>query len=1631
MSGSSLLSCVASRVASSLLTPSRDDPDAFLRHLQLVPRDFLTRFSAPNTILTPYSSSEDQKRTAATGNSEEDASVVSHSSARGRVDEVCPLQTALSFPLGEKGSGNQMHLLELSIFLALLRHPRQSYRNILLWSSLIEKLEELNFYEVMRRSISQLWEVVKQQESELESYNELRLLRISCDVVLFFAEHALRRPSKDVLREFGTLAQEMWEGHAFVGVRRCALVISAFLAEYSDLMPLEALCTHNTSLDSPHLLAVLAGVPALREGTDDKPELLRATLEVVFTTTVYSTPTATYFLDDGVHSAAFSLVRQRFADVLYNLFSRVSADFWDYFTEVALLSALEGIARCAALWDFMPSGVPLLRSHIHNCLVEGNSVYAVSLFNFYISALAYHVGLGVLQEEEGTILDTGASRYVTNGSVPGEVVEDEAAALAHSTERATMMLTDSPLKKTFRLLAMEWGSFRGSEKVLVRSAFCLLHAFMSNYSIYQKELEAMIGANLHSLLHHVATVVLTESVNGEVDLVETFYGTIARFHPMLGNIAYAASNLLLPDLMRGVGVRAESTEIALLQLNLYGTLCESYENAVPLGGLVEAVTHISPGLITCSSLAVEFFVPWLSVVQAALSETPYPLSALLSSAGSTAKLICRLCEGVFVLLRELQSGNLFLCSLPAMPLLEGTIRLLSAAVCEEGHRNTLATCVIATYGENTLSACFVLYCILFSSNASVALVESTAGLLADVVEHSQEKLFTTMRFHTSTELRRMLLSSIHQELRPRTPCNASVNAIRLVSLRYLLRYDPASFYYLILPEEADAEGGLAELPLTSILRDTVRCEELTLLEKAECFELLRSLEDVGLSITEVVDLLPGNKDGPAYLRAAFAAAVINYICGVLLGKMHSEGGRSTKYGDKGGLQQQQQRSPGRPTVLIEKSKLVSENAATICTMLDVGSDALTDCIAFYKATEEELGPANDRVDSLLSVDSLSKRNTRQLVPSRVTQDFTSSLSTAPTNAPLVLSVQASNGSIKVKPMLLGDSFLLWEQEEGVILLNRMASALEAVTRLTASLEAVAWLTYGEREASSTSIKLLDLSLSGVQMVGSTANPLRGLMWGCFEGWLSLARGAASVHMQASAESVLTPSTMGLNNLFRAFVKLMVSNRESIEVVCQGLGILSAFQPSEAADEGTAIQLFELIAEVLEKHATAPPTSALTKLILGCGAIYTRIGKLAPVRCALSSVESLWSCATHVSHMLPPTEPASTLSDFFDYVMDAVITLILHTGELTVYLSHTRVMALASVLGQFGQAAVYDPVANVYKPQTWHRAWLSVLRLLQAVLVNLEASRFGRSEWLDVVSALAATSPRFQDAVSCFMSRGNVPEAKPFAWEMREMQLCTSIIALLASFGVSTASLTPHVRRCFCHIRRYRIPTMAAVDERVAELLLRTVRDQLSYLLQQSPPPAFSDEGLFVVTIERYRSSPVNASSVSSGASLQRRVLGEEGEVVREELLSLDLLRSFILRELNIIRRGHQDGLSGAKVSYSPEHTPSLYSSFTTSASVDSVAETEPREGASQGIALHIEIVKLALGLFVRYARLHLSTRGLALLDRREISVSLQKLLYALNRLIHDVRRLGSPALTWVVDNVREELKDLAAILQRG
>ncbi|KAH9578245.1 hypothetical protein LSM04_009222 [Trypanosoma melophagium] len=1672
MQGSSLLGCVARRVGPSLLTSRRDDPNAFLRHLQLIGTDFITHWPKQKSVFTPYNISTSTVLTTTTKVDEtkgteqaqsENSVPFTHANTAKVVDEACTLKTALCFAVGENSSENQAHIFEMSVLLTLLRRPRSDFAETMFWDILIDKLKELDFYELLQQHISKVWKMIKEQQCGPEIFRGLRVLQFYSDILLLFSQHAMYySPSVNAIRELIIVAQEMWVEDALFILKRCAIVISVFLAKFPTLLPLDQLCNSELNRDAPCYLAVLATIPILRKENGDNLEHLQMALEVVFKTTVYSIPSTAYFYADRSSTAIVSTIRECFASILYEIFLTESNEFWSYFSPESLISITEACANYVSLWGPYPAGMQGLQRHIYSIMVNQNSVYAISLVNFYIATAAvYDITLDEL-EDSFKLVHNNASRRITYMALVDDV--------SHSHEGSSHFLIpeESPIKKTFRLLASGCSTFCGDDfRMFLRSSLFLLRTLLSIYLQQLGELERIAGCNIKSLLNTVGAAILTLPIE-DTSTLEVMYGIIFRYHYLFENLNYLDSTLLFPEFMKGVGLKCETTEIASLQLRLYSSLLEFKNDAVYPGRVVEALAHIQPGVISHFSLAVPFFLQWLSITETLISESPDSLASLLTFEESHNKLIHRLCEGIFVIIRELQSGSLVLDSHSTASLLEEMIRLLSLAVLDEGRQDVLATCVIATYGEDTLSACFMLYSLIFANHASNSLVECTAGLLAYVVQHSQEKFFTTMRFHTSTEMKRNLFAGLHQLLQPSSTStttttttttattttttsslllksssssslNSSLNVIRLASLRCLLQYDPASFYYFVVPEEA--EKGVTEIPLVGILRSIIKSPDTVILEKAEALELLRTLNDVSIPLEDVTSLHSNTDCGPPYCKTAFAAAIINYVCGVLFDEIRLESEQLVKSVEKQQKSPKPFRSPSKGSVQGMKNKEIVVHLKEIRTMIRVGCEALLQCTAFYKQAERELRFL-DAQDNLTVSEYQSKRNSQKYFVSH-SRHYNTSSDLSTTNNYGVVEIAANKAcswDVKLFPILLGVGFLVPQMENDTPTINRVTYALESIKRLTTSLESVLWIANKEKELGLIAPMILEAVLDGISMVEPTVPLLRGLMWDCLNGWLSLGRAAAEVLAQSTADSVLTVSTAKLNPFFQNFVKLLNSNRGSVTVLSQGLGVLSVFQPSDIVDDSTIRQVFELIDDVLGKHRNMAPSNVFFVFISEISATYNRFGNFCSLTSALNTLENLWSCVINVSHKISATESSCALSDFFDHLINAMNTVLLKAGEVSNYFSENQVMNLVTALGQFTQSACYDSVANLYRAQAWHRGWISMLRLLQTLLVC--SSRTSSIEtisgvadqvmWAKFVSTLASTSPRFQNAISGFTLFNPTVEPKPFSWELEEMQLCTALLDVASSLGVSVSALTPHVRRSFCRIRRYRLQTIGIVEERWLEsLLMSTVRHQLSFLLQQPLPPAcLADAEGVVVTIERFSAGDEN---------------------MEEEQLSFDMLRSFTLREMSIIRRGRHDpsasfpsnAISNNSFTTNTNNynnynnntnsnnnnntnlmnTPaSMHSSFAT---VDAVLDSET------GIGPHADNIQLALRLFTRHARFYLRTCCLTLWERRQLAVALEKLLHALSRLIHDVRRLENAKLTWLVDTVREELQSLIGNLQSG
>ncbi|CBH15997.1 hypothetical protein, conserved [Trypanosoma brucei gambiense DAL972] len=1653
MNSNSLLGELAKECAPLLLAPRADDPDAVVRRLRILPADGIYRCSSRDGIITPYVFSSDAEHSAPPNHSltpEQSGSVVT-SDILGISTEVCPLQTALSFASVECVAANQKHLFELNVFLQLLRQTPASYTSSLFWSVLIRRLGELGFYEIMKGNINTLWaRIGRQLLRSGEMFNALRLLQTSCDVVLHYSEHAVQYPpDATLLGEFAVLARQMWAESSSPVVRRCALVVSAFLTKFADLVPLDLLSdASETKRDAPHLLAVVAKAPTLfkeEEETAAAGENLRVVLTVAFTTTAYSIPTTMYFRGEGPQSASLSLVQHRFASALHQLLVLASYGFWDHFSAESLLSLTEASAVYSPLWNSFPPKMFTLWGRIcQNNFVTSCKMYTSSLFNYCISAAAYHYSLGELEgitrryavgdvSHGGEPSSTEPLQAADEGQKRGrqqEQHEDVSERILGSGADVCEKLDITPhLRETFRLMVTGWGSFQPGDRNFLRSGLVVLHVLLLNYPYQLEELGKTIGFDVGQLLHGIVMGLLASDVDS-AQIMETVYSIIFRFYEMF-DIFDVVSNLLPPQVMADVGLKCETTEKALMQAQLYGALLETHGEDISPLPLLEAATHISRGAILRFSSATSFFVKWFTVTERSLLLQPQDaLVDLFSLKGTGDKLVQCLCEGALALVRELQSGNVIIDGFPVAPVLESVISCISSAVLYGGQQNALVACAIAVHGEGDVPASLMLFCLVFAANANITLLESSARLLAYVVEHSDEGLFTTLRLHTSIEMKKRLLVGLHQQLGSAGSADSTgARMVRLATLHHLLRFDPAAFYYLMAAEDHGKES--AELRITPFLRDVVKSSDTTALEKSEALACLKALDDVGVSTTEVATLLSNMRVDSPITGGVLTAAAVYYACGVYFHKYKLDGGESNVAPTGKGVTQRLRLSDSF-TVNMMQGKVLVGPSDEACKMLKFSCEALKQCITFYEQTAKHLryGDANN-VTVLPSIDSYPAAHS-PLVLSVAGTAGRSAGCTDRRCRSLVDPRQMCNGQATFSSCLLAaEGISMWEGVANVDL-DRLASALVAITRLTTSIEAALWILYGEKEVDSVTAQLLEAALCAVQMLGSPVPQLRDQMSACLDGALTLAQTAAVILTRMPSDGNSLLRTAEFISLFSVFVKTLSLYRDDDDVISRGLKIVGVFKPVEVADEEVVIHIFDTIASVVERHASSSPTDFLVPIVAQVTVIFTSIGEFCPTKCALGIVNNLWSCAMNVSQMIVIADPCSPLSNKFDVIVEAVRTILLQCDGILGYLSYDRIMPMATALGQLSNASCYDALDHLYKPQAWHGAWLSLLRLFHAVLIGCGGGSENTLGWLSIISSWATTSPRFREAVSGFTyCRGGVSRSSgPHSWEWQEMHIATLIISLLSSLGTSTAPLTPHVQRCFCRIRHFTCqttgtPCAASLDE----LFLATVRHQLSYLILHSPPSGYMEGEPPIVTISRYRYPSNGEASTSDGLLLQKAAKVNEGDQ-KEEQLSFYTLRCFIFRELSILRKSCRDDSSATGALTSPDNTPVMRSS-SLNTSTDGFSDIDVRDGGLQVVAPHLLNVQLALILFVRNGHFQVFQRCLDLWEQQELVEGLDELHRFLNLLSHYARRLESTKLISVVETVQEELQGLAERLRSG
>nr|CCC93993.1 conserved hypothetical protein [Trypanosoma congolense IL3000] len=1647
MNSFSLLGHIARELAPLVAEVGMDDADALQRRIQLFSTEPLRRCSSRDLIWTPYIFSGNTRQENNSSPSGAVSNVVKCAS-EGTLNSACgmfPLETVLEFTTGENMESNRIHVFELNLFLQVLHRNPKNYGKCSFWCALIQRLGELDFYGLLKTNIVTLWNTIKDEYSGGVIFNELRLLQITCDVLLHFSEHAAATPpSVELLSEFVALAEQMWVEDAPFIVQRCAVVVSAFLTHHASLVPYDVLSTIcGGKRNAPYLLVAAGKVPALFRGEATcADEDLSRLLGIVFGTTAYSIPTVRYFRGEGPQSNSLSCVQRIFATVVRELLTLASEEFWQHFTGESLLSIVESAAVYARLWDSFPPGLlVLLRCMGKLSCASPCKQFLLSVFSYCTAAAAYHHDIGRLgyfvgQYGEGDLsviksfppeLPHGNQEM---GSTGGRENNQQGGCMSENpprdaTEGDRWSAARPQLKDIFELLVTEWGSFQPGDRVFLRSSLVLLHALLLNFTYQMEELELIIGYRVSWLFRSTVMGLLVSDIE-DPQIMETVYAIVFRFYEMF-DVSVVMKNLLGPSSVKGLGVDSVSSEKVLMQMQLCAVLLESLgDTTTAPGALLDVAMNIRHGIVFHSPLATSFFLRWVFTGERAVLKFPWLVNCPPSHETLGNRLIQYLCEGVFTLIREHQSGNVIVDGYSVVAALECVVNFMFTLVFSGDCQGALATCVFTPHGGSGISACFMLYCLLFSANVSPGLVKAVARLIACVVEGTTESLFTTMRHHTSIEMKKRLQTDLHGRLSTtssQTPSNSLV--VRLAALRHLLQYDPATFYYIVVPE--DTVSNCTELPLTAVLRDIVKSTGRGPLEKAEALSCLKSLGDVSIPTTEVTGLLSRLQVDSPLDRSFFIAAAVHYVCGAYIHERDAENRQHSNSSGEPPLQTKNCDFNSVKTTLDNTTIINYQEELSL--MLRCGLESMKQCVIFFEVKQQ---------------DRHYNRDSNGLLPSlgdaRLSEHHSFLAQTDP--------VERSMGSTTVERYSLVDtrqmypaqplrnsSFLpadgvpLWEGAHDIGA-NALASALVAITRLATSLEALLWLTSGEKESVSISVQLFEVTLNALHVLGTPKEQLQQVGSLCLSSLLELGHASLSAIAQGSdiGSSDLQPCQ--LNLLLCTLVKDLAAYRENIDVVTLGLRILTRFRPLNLQDEQCARQLFDIILCSAERQSDCNVGKALFNFLSEASTIFVNMGAFCPTRCALSIVECLWTCAVNISHVIILADLSPTLTDKFNAVVDTICVILLRCSGVMGCLTYTRIMPMLTAVGQLSSASSYDPVDKCYKPQAWHRVWMSLLRLAHTVLVCCSGGDGSVKRWPVEISTWAATSSRFRDALSGFtchsLSTGELKAVEPHSWEWREMHMCTRIVTVLSSLGVATPSFIPYVRRCFSRIRKFScLPTNSSLEKSLEDIFLASVRYQLTFLIQQSPPSGNMEGGSVVVSVARcYALTHGSVSPLLGSQTLQ--VTSVNGE----EQLSFYMLRNFIFRELNILRKSCRDDASCGGSLPSPDCTPSQRLA-SLNGSMDAFSEADVTEGCLVVTVPHVLNIQLALILFVRNARHHTFGECLDPSEQYELFEGVNELYCALLMLAHFARRIDNAKLAMIAATIREELRMLSESLRSG
>ncbi|CBZ26449.1 conserved hypothetical protein [Leishmania mexicana MHOM/GT/2001/U1103] len=645
-------------------------------------------------------------------------------------------------------------------------------------------------------------------------------------------------------------------------------------------------------------------------------------------------------------------------------------------------------------------------------------------------------------------------------------------------------------------------------------------------------------------------------------------------------------------------------------------------------------------------------------------------------------------------------------------------------------------------------------------------------------------------------------------------------------------------------------------------------------------------------------------------------------------------------------------------------------------------------------------------------------------------------------------------------------------------LNNLAAELDTMADLATALEQLLWLSaidtstaglFGKRTQ-----QLLECAVESVLSCQPGSPLLASFLTRQVQRQLRLAQATASILETAvggDATELFEMNPTAQHSL-RRLVAFAKAHRGHVFVLEGVLLVVTAFPLTTfaacaAVEELMAMVQAALHAKLRQSSWTPETLDALDKLVNGCTRVFSRPRSDGGSDAVLVSrlLPTLLQVASRLARFVQPTQPSNADTLRFVRVLECVNCVIAHYGGQTAVLGFADedvLLGFLQAIGQFSASSVYDTAAQRHLRLAWNVCWLALLSLWCTIMSVRGQYNAIASGWAPSLKAALLSSPRFAAALSAFAGDRGGDRGGLHLWEVEEVDACTRLAAVLAAQNVLLEKLTPCVQAGFVFLRQPHLHQQCVVTVPSAEAVISegrritiaqasVLRNELTILLKQASyavPRDGATLAAFVFPLELLGQT----AELASGPNLTDDAVAA-ASTAASLVYSLDLLRQFTVRELQVLRRvtaatapggaglerspnvGYTNFASReSSVTLSPSRGPLVGDADTVTDVDDSCTVDGQGDVATDVQSVHLETVQLALTAYALTVQdlIQNASRAPGMLYTaavlKGVQHSTERLVRTLRSLVKDLSEVRWPLLSRVVQGQTARLQHLIECL---